>query len=33
MRLENQEPVPEVLARLVAEHTAELLESGKLWGH
>ncbi|MCP3934821.1 MAG: mobile mystery protein A [Actinomycetia bacterium] len=33
MRLENQEPGPEVLARLVAEHTAELLESGKLWGH
>ena len=32
MRLENQEPEPEVVARLVAEHTAELLESGELWG-
>ena len=31
MRLENQEPAPEVVARLVAEHTAELLESGRLW--
>lgn len=33
MRLENQEPAPEMLERLVAERTAELLESGKLWDH